>query len=200
MELKHSPFGFHVLLKYSNNVSHHHRAPARIKLLPLKNCGQFLHPKICCVHCLMILFRVCILTQRIVRHMKRHTSSKIILVDLDGPLADLEGEFLKRWRKKFPHKFFVPFEERNTFFIHDQYPDHLKLKTEEILRENGFFTALSPVQGGIKTVNILRSLGHTVIICTSDIFANKTALTDKRQWVRKHLDDDFAKAMIFTRD
>ena len=44
---------------------------------------------------------------------------KIILTDLDGPLADFEGEFLRRWRERYPDEFFIPFEERRSFFFND---------------------------------------------------------------------------------
>ncbi len=132
--------------------------------------------------------------------MKQQSSSKIILVDLDGPLADLEGEFLKRWKVKFPGEFFLAFEERKNFFLRDDYPEHLKLKIDEILREKGFFADLPAVPGGLEALKTLHATGYTIIICTSDIFANPTGLMDKRNWVRTHLDDTFAKAMIFTRD
>ena len=37
--------------------------------------------------------------------------TKIVLVDLDGPLADMEGGFLKIWREKFPKEFFIQIKE-----------------------------------------------------------------------------------------
>ncbi len=132
--------------------------------------------------------------------MNQQLSSKIILVDLDGPLADLEGEFLHRWRTRFPGEFFVPFEERKTFFLREQYPEHLRAETDAILREDGFFANLPMVEGSREALYELRDTDHTIIICTSDIFANKTGLSDKRTWVQKHLGEDLAKTMIFTRD
>src|SRR3989338_7794309 len=132
--------------------------------------------------------------------MKQQTVLKIILVDLDGPLADLEGEFLKRWRQKFPSEFFVPFEKRKNFFLREDYPEKLREKTDAVLREKGFFADLPVVPGGPETIQALHVTGYTIIICTSDIFANKTGLADKRMWVQKHFGDDMAKAMIFTRD
>ncbi len=132
--------------------------------------------------------------------MNRQTSSKIILVDLDGPLADLEGNFLRHWREQFPNEEFIPFDQRKNFFLRDDYPYHLKSKTEEILRADGFFSDLPEVDGGREAIFALRDAGHSVVICTSDIFANKTGLRDKRIWVLEHFGEDFAKSMIFTRD
>jgi 5'-nucleotidase len=126
--------------------------------------------------------------------------SKIILIDLDGPLADFEGEFLKKWKEKFPGEFFIPFEQRKTFFLNDEYPEHLRDKATAIIAAEGFFADISPVANGISTVKEMTSLGHKVFICTSDIYGNKTGLADKRTWVQKHLGHDLAKTMIFTRD
>jgi 5'-nucleotidase len=127
-------------------------------------------------------------------------SSKIILVDLDGPLADLEGEFLKRWREQYPSEFFVPFDQRKNFFLNDDYPEHLRGQAAAILATSGFFADLPVVPGGIEAVKKMAAAGHKVFLCTSDIYANKTGLTDKRAWVERYLGRDFAKAMIFARD
>lgn len=127
-------------------------------------------------------------------------SDKIILVDLDGPLADLEAEFLKRWRDKFPKEFFIPLENRREFFMNDEYPEHLRKEVSQIIATAGFFADLPPVSRGIDAVKDIAALGHKVVICTSDIYKNVTGLTDKRTWVQKYLGHEFAKAMIFTRD
>jgi len=125
---------------------------------------------------------------------------KIILTDLDGPLADFEGEFLRRWRDKYPDEFFIPFEERRSFFFNDEYPEHLRKQAADVLEEPGFFAALAPVTSGLEAVKSMVELGHKVVICTSDIYMNKSGLADKRAWVEKHLGVPLAKGMIFTRD
>ena len=56
----------------------------------------------------------------------------IILIDQDGPLADFEKEFLKRWRKKYPNEFFVPLKKRKNFYIRDDYPPELRKKIDSI--------------------------------------------------------------------
>lgn len=125
---------------------------------------------------------------------------KIILVDLDGPLADFEGEFLKQWRKQFPNEFFIPFEQRRTFFFNDEYPEHLRKEAARVIATAGFFADLSPVPGGVDAIKEMIALNHKVVVCTSDIYTNTTGLADKRIWVQKYLGHDFAKTMIFTRD
>lgn len=127
-------------------------------------------------------------------------TSKIILVDLDGPLTNLEDEFLRQWREKFPNEFYIPFEQRKTFFLNDEYPEHLRKDVASIIATENFFTGLPPIMAGVNAVKEIAGLGNKVIICTSDIYTNTTGLTDKRIWVQKYLGHDFAKTMIFTRD
>src|SRR3989344_1673012 len=128
---------------------------------------------------------------------------RIILVDLDGPLADFEGEFLKRWWEQFPNEFFVPLEKRRAFFLKDEYPEHLREEVVRILTTTGFFADLSPVPGGIDAVKEMTDRGYKIIICTSDIYIkniNTIGLDEKRGWVQKYLGYDFAKTMVLTRD
>ena len=127
-------------------------------------------------------------------------ANKIILVDLDGPLADLESEFLRRWREKFPTEFFIPLEQRRTFFLNDEYPEHLRKEASLIIASDGFFASLSPVTNSVSSIKEMASSGNNVVVCTSDIYMSPTSLADKRAWVQKHLGHDFAKTMIFTRD
>lgn len=125
---------------------------------------------------------------------------KVILVDLDGPLANFEGEFLKRWRQQFPNEFFIPLEKRRTFFLNDEYPERFRKEVVRIITTAGFFADLPLVQGGVDAIKEMVALNNKVIVCTSDLYTNTTGLDDKRVWVQKYLGHDFAKTMIFTRD
>lgn len=125
---------------------------------------------------------------------------KIILVDLDGPLADAEGQFLEIWREKFPSEFFLPTEERKDFYLTDEYPENLKEKIESITTESGFFASLPPVKGGINAIEEMVFLGLRVFICTSAIYKNKNCLTEKKLWIKKYLGEDLARFAIFTKD
>ena len=40
-----------------------------------------------------------------------------ILIDMDGVIADFEGDFLRLWKEQHPEKKFIPLEERKGFYI-----------------------------------------------------------------------------------
>lgn len=44
-----------------------------------------------------------------------------VLVDMDGVLADFEGGFLKKYRRKYPSEPYIPLEDRRGFWVSSQY-------------------------------------------------------------------------------
>ena len=125
---------------------------------------------------------------------------KIVLIDLDGPLANLESKFLEIWRKRFPEEFFVPVEKRGTLYLSEEYPESLKEKTELVTNETGFFINLPPVPGSVNAVKNMVSDGFSVFICTAGIYKNDSCLNEKKLWIEKYLGIDLARTAIFTRD
>lgn len=125
---------------------------------------------------------------------------KVILVDQDGTLADFEGSFLETFRKNHSHLPHIPFEERSTFYIMDDYPPHLTETIQEIYFAQGFFRDLPPIPGAIEALNEMRKAGFIVKICTSPISEYKYCVEEKHAWVEKHLGRDWVRDVILTTD
>ena len=123
-----------------------------------------------------------------------------ILIDMDGVLSDFDGEFLKRWRERYPDKVYVPWEERTTFYVRDQYPDELKPLVTEIVREPGFFRNMMPIEGGREALTEMDSMGIEVFICTSPLSAYKNCVLEKFEWVEQALGPQWVKRIILTKD
>lgn len=123
-----------------------------------------------------------------------------ILVDMDGVIADFDGEFLKRWQKRHPDKFFVPIEERGTFYVRDSYPDELKPLVTEILLEPSFFREMMPMDGAMEALSEMNEMGWEVFICTSPLSTYKNCVLEKYEWVENHLGTDWIKRVILTKD
>ena len=94
-------------------------------------------------------------------------NKKVILIDMDGVLANFEAGFLAAWRKKFPHHPHIPLSERKSFYLEEDYPDGLGKDIESIFSAPGFFQNLNIISGSKEALTKMESLGHEVFICTS---------------------------------
>lgn len=127
-------------------------------------------------------------------------NKKIILVDMDGVLADFEARFLEEWKKKFPNHPHVPLEEREVFYLEEDYPDGLKKDIESVFSARGFFENLDIIPGGKEALTKMEVLGHEVFICTSPISRYENCVLEKYHWVSKNLGYEWTKKMIVTKD
>ncbi len=123
-----------------------------------------------------------------------------ILIDMDGVIADFDREFLQKWRTRHPDKYYIPLEERATFYVKDQYPEDLKSLVTEILREPGFFRNIVPVEGAKEALIEMESLGFEVFICTSPPSTYQNCVLEKYEWVDEVLGADWVKRIILTKD
>ena len=123
-----------------------------------------------------------------------------ILIDMDGVLSDFDGEFLKRWRERYPDKFYIPLAERTTFYIKQQYPEELKSLVGEMMFEPGFFRDMMPVEGGREALLEMDAMGLEVFICTSPLSAYKNCVLEKFDWVNQVLGPQWVKRIILTKD
>jgi 5'-nucleotidase len=124
----------------------------------------------------------------------------LILVDMDGVLADFEGGFLGEWRTQFPDEIYVPLDQRSTFDIRDQYPKHLRKSIDQVIRAPEFIRKLGPVADAIAGMKKLAEHGHDVRICTSPLSDAPTCLQEKHDWVQCHLGPEWAKTLVITKD
>ena len=124
----------------------------------------------------------------------------IILVDQDGPLADFESGFVDNWRARFPQAFYVPVDQRTTFYVKDQYPANLLDDMENIYRAPGFYFNLAPVPGCVEALNHMIAFGHEVRICSSPLSEYENCVVEKFQWIEKHFGREFTRRIILTKD
>lgn len=124
---------------------------------------------------------------------------KIILVDMDGVLADFEAGFLKIWKRRFPHHP-QTLEKRKTFRLADSLPNGLNQDIRSVLSSPGFFANLKPIPRAKEALEKMQKLGHEVLICTSPISEYENCVLGKYRWVAKNLGFDWTKKVIMTKD
>ena len=127
-------------------------------------------------------------------------NKKIILVDMDGVLADFETGFLDSWKGKFPHHPHVSLEKRETFYLMESYPGGLENDIDSIYKAPGFFQNLGVISGGKEALAKIQALGHEVFICTSPISKYENCVLEKYHWVSNNLGYEWTKKMILTKD
>jgi 5'-nucleotidase len=123
-----------------------------------------------------------------------------ILVDMDGVLADFERGFLKIWKQEHPNKTYIPIEDRNVFYITDQYPSEWKTDIDQIFSRPNFFRDLEPIPGGREAMLAMEALDIEVFICTSPLTEYRNCVLEKFEWVNEHLGPEWTEKIILTKD
>jgi 5'-nucleotidase len=119
---------------------------------------------------------------------------------MDGVIADFEAGFLEHWRRLHPDKLYVPLEERNTFFILDQYPVEYKDLIWEIFLMPGFFRNLPVIPGSQAALAEMSAAGIEVFICSTPFTAYHNCVLEKYEWVDEHFSREWTKRIVLTHD
>ncbi|MCC7450787.1 MAG: 5'-3'-deoxyribonucleotidase [Anaerolineae bacterium] len=124
----------------------------------------------------------------------------IILVDMDGVIANFESNFLKQWREQYPGHPYIPLEERVGFYVEEQYPADIKHLVAGLFRAPNFYRTNPPIPGGLQALNEMRDMGHEVFICTSPLTEYQNCVLEKYEWVDQHLGLAWVDRIVLTRD
>lgn len=127
----------------------------------------------------------------------------VVLVDMDGPLADFEGAFYDlcadqampmhagRVHKRLPC--------RKHRFLTDCLTSQDKKFARYVIENSDWFRHLDVTPGAIQGINELAE--HVdVWICTKPLEANARCRDDKAAWIRDHLGTDWEHRLILAPD
>lgn len=124
----------------------------------------------------------------------------VILVDMDGVLADFDGHIAKVWQRKHPDIPFIDIRTRKTFYVDSSMPKKYRGLVAEIYLEKGFFLNLPPIPGGWQALEEIAKAGHTVKICTAPLLEYHNCIPEKLAWIEKHLGFSYVEKTILARD
>ena len=125
----------------------------------------------------------------------------IMLVDMDGPLADFERALYEA----MPEDLGIAPEKRHTHFrAQEQYreehgDDAADLVVQRIAGLH-FYRTFPMVEGAKDGLYALEDAGWDVWICTTPSRVNVDSASDKIRWVRKNLGTFWQARLIITRD
>jgi 5'-nucleotidase len=134
---------------------------------------------------------------------------RTILIDQDGPLADWESEFLRRWKCQYPELPCVELDNRRKFRAVQDYEDLgktpeekalMRSRAESIYHERGFYENLPVVDGAVAALNEMLQQGHDVKICTSPLSVFRNCVLEKYEWIQKYFGTEFTERTILCKD
>lgn len=128
------------------------------------------------------------------------STTPIVLVDMDGVLADLETGFYDRWAARFPDRPQRPQADPTQFLVADQVGRRWFDDVRAITCEPGFYLDLPVINGAAEAMNAMLDAGWNVRICTAPLTSNPTCASDKLEWAYRHLGDQWSKRVIIAKD
>jgi 5'(3')-deoxyribonucleotidase len=110
----------------------------------------------------------------------------IVLVDMDGVVADYEERNNEIIREHFPD---VPIvENRAEFYFEDTYEQYSGVADTlyDAIRKPGFFRSFPVVEGAIDGFAHMLESGIQPVICSSPAKDHPTVVSEKKGWLEEH--------------
>lgn len=127
--------------------------------------------------------------------------SKVILVDMDGVIADWGhgyGVALDRYGDRAAN---IPrHRDQLSFDLHAGRTAEEVEIIRAVMVEEGFYSALRPIPGAKRALKAMVKAGHDVRIVTSPWVSNPTCASDKLNWIVEHYDSHWGARVVITTD
>lgn len=123
------------------------------------------------------------------------TPDSIILVDMDGVLADWYQGMTEGYSELGGDASVFDLTRWDLGLV-----DTDKRRMRSVQATPGFYAGLQPIDGGVDALYRLREMGATVKICSTPDATNPTCASDKVDWIANHLGTSWVKDLILTHD
>lgn len=109
----------------------------------------------------------------------------IVLIDMDGVLADFDGATQAHLQTP---EIGIPLQPRSNFYYRDDYPDTTHVDViNKLHASQHFFRNLPPIPGALEGWQRIEELGYTPRICSSPLHTNEWCKSEKLEWIGQHL-------------
>lgn len=112
------------------------------------------------------------------------TKKPIVLIDMDGVLADFDGATIAHLQSPGVN---IPTRPRKNFYYRDDYDDRDHINTINTLHTSQyFFRNLPLVEGALEGWRRVEELGYQPRICSSPLHSNEWCVEEKLAWIEQH--------------
>jgi 5'(3')-deoxyribonucleotidase len=111
----------------------------------------------------------------------------VVLIDMDAVLTDFNFAFVKRWAQIFPNERCPIREAQEAFASRTPLPTRLRKKAVSVYLSPGLFIDMRPMPGARSALTEMRRCDLEPYICTAPMPGHKTCLSEKQEWVARHL-------------
>jgi 5'-nucleotidase len=123
-------------------------------------------------------------------------NKKIVLIDMDGVLADFRESFVKESLK---NDFEIDSTDKGIYIKIKE--DRDNKKRNFINSQKGFYLGLPPITGAIQAVKEMSiDDNFEVFFCSTPSEFYQNCVLEKYQWIEKHFGFEMTKKIILTRD
>jgi len=120
----------------------------------------------------------------------------IVLVDMDGVLADFDGATETFLRDNHPH---IPIVVRKEFYFRDNYDDEAhRAIINKLQSSRSFFRNLPQIPGALEGWQRIVDLGYEPRICSSPLHTNEWCKDEKLAWIDHYLGRHAMKTACIT--
>ena len=128
------------------------------------------------------------------------TQKKVILVDMDGVLADQHLGFLYILERDYPDIFATYKGDDTEYEFERNFPEEHHAIIKSLRNQEGFFRDLPVIPGAKEALEEMQATEHEVYICTAPIWEYRYCIPEKFAWVEEHLGREWVMRILTARD
>lgn len=123
----------------------------------------------------------------------------VILVDMDGPLADFDMMFFDEVLARGWEIDCTPEKQRHRFATDHMPNRHERNAARQMVNDEGWFRHLPVTPGAYDGLHMLADYGD-VWVCSKPLEANPTCRDDKARWLAEHFGSQWMRKLILAPD